>query len=307
MFCDESVVIGEWIYLGILVVPEPKEQILLDDLLNSRCGNPQKDKIWGKCNPLCRYHSKNDTEVRFSDISKSKDKYFVADRWLDYFLRDRDKIYFHILGIDLTKLDKSKFGNGGQNIIYNRFFRTAILKPVKTYFNRYVKIFIDSIYHDENKALETHSYFPWHSIFSIDEQDGKITFKTKEINFINSDHKDSSNQYSNFIQFIDLLLGCVRNCIDHFSKDDDKEKLALKSLPIIERLIEAPNNVSSSYNYVGRQKIEFFPKHDLKNLDERSIEYQSKRMASFYAGRKLKIKEKAQLPLLYNNCHENPS
>ncbi|MCG2790706.1 MAG: DUF3800 domain-containing protein [Actinomycetia bacterium] len=294
LFCDESGT-DDWLYLGILIIPKVLEQELLQDLLNSRCGNPKGNKLWGKCNPLCKFHRKNDTEVHFSEIKKSKDKYFVAQRWLDYFLNDRKNIYFYILGINLTKLDKSKFGiKRQQNNIYNRFFRTAILKSVKSYFYKYNKIIIENIYHDNSISLQTHSYFSWHSIFYISDKDEKIYFRTNEIDFIDSDHRKSSNSYSNFIQFIDLILGCARNCIEYTSKNIDKEELSIQCLPIISRLIKNPNNINSKYNYVGRQKIEFFPKHDLKNIDENTLVYKYKKMVAFFTKKNLRIENRKQ-------------
>ena len=292
LFCDESGVDGKWLYLGILVVPEYAEIDLLQDLLNKRCAIT---KTWGKCTPQCKYHQKNDTEVHFSETHKSKDTYFVADRWIDYLLQDRKNIYFYILGIDLTKLDTTKFGSDNQkNNIYNRFFRTAVLRSVKSYFNSYDQILIENICHDNNTGLETHAYFPWHAIFSIDQKDTKISFNNKEIDFIDSDHKKSLDNRSHFIQLIDLILGATRNCID-YSLKDDRGKLSEKISDLIQRLIKSPNNIKSSYAYVGRQKIEFFPKNDLRGLDERSIEYQYRRLDSFYTTyQSLKIRDKNQ-------------
>lgn len=117
LFCDETGT-DSWLYMGILIVSKIIEQELLQDLLNSRCGNPDGNKVWEKCTPLCRFHNKNDTEVHFIEIERSKNKYFVAQRWLNYLLNDRENIYFYILGIDFTKLDKSKFGIKGQSLLY---------------------------------------------------------------------------------------------------------------------------------------------------------------------------------------------
>lgn len=294
LFCDESGT-DDRLYLGILIVSKIIEQELLQDLLNNRCGNPDSNKIWTECTPLCKYRQKNDTEVHFIEIGKSKDKYFVAQRWINYLLNDRKNIYLYILGVDLTKLDKSKFGiQKQQNNIYNRFFRTAVLKSVKSYFYKYNKIIIENIYHDKSISLQTHSYFSWHSIFYISDTDEKVCFRTSEIDFIDSDHRKSSNSYSNFIQFIDLILGCARNCIEYTSKNIDKEKLSIQCLPIISRLIKNPNNINSKYNYVGRYKIEFFPKYNLKNLDENALEYKYKRMDAFFTKKNLRIEDRKQ-------------
>jgi hypothetical protein len=301
LFCDE-IITENWLYFGILIIPEHIEKTFLKNLLNKRCGNEKEKKIWGTCIPSCRFHEKNDTEVHYSEIEKSKDKYFIAQRWLDFLLSDRDYIYFKILGIDLNKLEKSFFGDRKQqNNIYNRFFRTAILKSVKYYFYSFENIIIDTIYHDKSSALSNHDYFPWHSIFNIGSKDKKVSFKNDAIDFIDSDHRISNNQYSHFIQFIDLLLGCTHNCIEHTSTNEDKEDLAFKSLPLIERLIEKPYNRHSKFKYAGRQSIEFFPKHSLLGLDDNSLEYRCKRRDLFYTKRTIKLKSKGQ-----KYCHIRP-
>ncbi len=297
LFCDE-VILKEWLFIGILIVPETIETNFLQALLNKRCGHPDNNKIWGKCDLACSYHTKNNTEIHYTEVDRSRDKFFIAEKWIDYLLNDTENIYFYILGIDLEKLNQSFFGDKKQqHNIYNRFFKTAILKSVKSYFYKYQQIIISEIYHDSSTALETHAYFSWHSIFKIGSRDSKVKFTAKDIEFIDSDHRKSLNSYSNFIQFIDLLLGCTHNCLEYGSKNEDKEKLSMQSLPLIERLVKTPNNVNSKYKYVGRQKIEFFPMYDISNLDEKSLEYQRKRMKAFYSDRKIKIKSKDQ-PIL---------
>ena len=191
LFCDEG---GseDWHYIGILIVPEEIEIILMQDLLNKRCGNPEGNKVWGRCAPECNRHKHNNTEVHYVEVEKSKDKYFVAERWLDYLLDDTNKIYFYILGLDLKKLDRTHFGEKNQNAnIYNRFFRTAILKSVKSYFHKYKSILVTNIYHDNNTSLEANTYFPWHSIYFIGNKDDKVSFMCKTVEFMDSDHRKS--------------------------------------------------------------------------------------------------------------------
>jgi hypothetical protein len=297
IFCDE-IITEEWIYLGALIVPYEIEEKLLHDLLNLRCGNPKRDWEWASCSPQCSYHKKNDTEVHYQEVEKSKNKFYVAQKWIKYILNDRNLTCFYILGIDLKRLNISLFGQSKQqNAIYNRFFRTAILKSLKIYFSRNSEIVADSIYHDNNKGLETNQYFPWHSIFKIDKDADKIKFSEKNITFIDSDHRVSQNAYSHLIQLIDLILGCTFCCLEYSTDNEDKIELANSFFPLIQRLIDYPNNEKSQYNYVGRMKIEFFPKYDIKKLDENSLEYKFKKMDAFYTKRYLKILEKNQTRL----------
>jgi hypothetical protein len=241
LFCEES---GskDWLYMGVLIVPEEIEQRVLEKLMNLRCGHPDGDKIWSQCDNKCPRHKNNDTEVHYVNID-SKDKFFIAEKWINYLLNDTEDIYFYVLGLDFKKLDMSRFGNKGQqHNIYSRFFRTVILKAVKSYFYRYNSIVIKDIYHDNSNALETHYYFSWHPIFYIGSRDDKVTLACDNIKFIDSDHRKSKNSYSNFIQLMDVLLGCINNCLDYTSKNKEKVAIAEKCLPLIERLIEKPEN-----------------------------------------------------------------
>ena len=107
LFCDESASPDKgWLYLGILFVPEFMESSLLQDLLNCRCSNPLRTVHWGQCDPRCRSHSRNDTEVHFQDTKKlGSEKYDVAERWIDCFLREVNRVFLYVLGIDLHKID----------------------------------------------------------------------------------------------------------------------------------------------------------------------------------------------------------
>ncbi|MFW6129678.1 MAG: hypothetical protein ACOC56_00750 [Atribacterota bacterium] len=73
----------EWIYIGVLIVPIIYEKSLLANLLNRRCGDPKKTKIWGECDPQCEYHTKNNKSVHYTELD-SYDKYYIAKRWLQF-------------------------------------------------------------------------------------------------------------------------------------------------------------------------------------------------------------------------------
>ena len=125
---------------------------------------------------------------------------------------------------------------------------------------------------------EHHKYFPWHSIFRLQLEADKLYFIGNRIKFISSDHRKSDKDeiHSHFIQFIDLVLGCFMNCLHVNSKNANKLNLAKQAYPLVSRLIKAPYNPNSRYNYYRRQSIEFFPKENLKGLDENSLEFKYK-------------------------------
>ncbi|MEW6687392.1 MAG: hypothetical protein AB1393_14505, partial [Candidatus Edwardsbacteria bacterium] len=298
LYCDEikevdiiDPILGneKWAYIGILIVPALTEEELISKLLDKRCGNPKGTKSWAACVPFCKYHQKNDKEVHYQKTD-SMDQYFIASRWLDFLLTDTHLTYFYILGLDLMRLDYSYFGEAKHSDrfekIYNRFFRTAVLKSVKSYFSKYETIEIKSIVHDQSE-MSSGAYFPWHSIFRIGRDDGKIGFSCKRIEFINSDHRKSTDKRSHLIQYIDLILGATYNALHWTSHDDNKMKLSLKLVPLLKRMMHKPNNTNSHYQYVGRTSIDFFPKYNYQSLSD--WEKTIKSLDSFYKKRELRI------------------
>ena len=199
-------------------------------------------QTWALCRTECAYHAKNDKEVHYSNL-RGADEAHIAKRWLDFFLTDKKITHFYLLGINLTRLNKDFFGNARGTeryyIIYNRFFRTAVQKSVKTYFSSYDKISITDIWHDAGE-LEDHERFPWHTIYRLGETDPKLLFENNTIRFLDSDHRKSLLPESHFVQYTDLLLGLVYNCIHATSLTAKARDLTLHMLALVDRLMEAP-------------------------------------------------------------------
>jgi hypothetical protein len=306
LYCDESLS-RNWLYIAMLILPEADEAILLQQLLNARCGNPNLVGNWAQCQPLCQYHQRNDTQLHWSQLrATQKDKAGLARRWLSVFLNEVSLVRAYVLGIDLCKLDQSYFGSEQiEENIYNRFFRTALLKATKSFFASYKTIRITEIIHDQSTAKQTHRFFDWQPIFRINERDDKVQINTSTITFLDSDHRRSNRRESHFLQFIDLIVNSFRQALDYESKDPLKEELARAASPLLRRLLEKPGNVRSSYKYVGRLKVEFFPKHDLKNLNPNTPEYDLKRWDCFHTNRMLMLAEKGQGLLLFPSEDSN--
>ncbi|HCE41977.1 MAG TPA: hypothetical protein DET40_00320 [Lentisphaeria bacterium] len=287
-----------WMYIGILIVPETIKEALLDELKSNRCKNKN---TWDKCPHFkCLYHDKNNKEVHFDKLI-SKDDYYIADRWIDFFMNDRAKTHFYILGINTKEIDRSYFGalKGQDDTIYNRFFRTAISKSLRYYFSDYDKIVVNHICHDNSDSLKTHEHFPWHSIFKIEndisEDKLPITFKCREITFVDSDHRISGSDESHFIQYIDLLLGAVRLCFHGNVKNDNKNLIALKTIPIVKRIADESSwrNPNSRFCYHKRCSIDFFPKQKL-SAEDNFLYKESKRLNCFYKNRPILIDDDKQ-------------
>lgn len=287
----------KWVYLGFLLLPVPHRDQLLRALLNARCGHPD-GREWGTCTEPCGNHPKNDREVHYQDL-RTAEVYHVAKRWMDFFLADRKLTYLYILGINLTRLNFDFFGaaRGAERFyrIYNRFFRMALQKSTKAYFSGYTHIVVDRIVHDKGD-IAGYEVFPWHTIYRL-SRDEKLRFRCDEIEFIDSDHRISQSEDSHFIQYLDFLLGLTHNCLHASATHKHAKRLALRMAEITRRLLKAPGNVNSSYGYVNRLGLDFFPRHAIRTEDD--LITQSLRLDSFYKDRPLRILQTAQ-PELFN-------
>lgn len=306
LYCDEVKEIrleilgtGEienWTYIGILIVPEHISLKLFKDLSNLRCLADTRQN-WTNCKRKCIYHDKNNTEIHYSQINNTI-KYRIADRWVEYWLADSELIYYYILGVNTIKLDKDRFGPKEQQdkeiTIYNRFFRTALQGSLNLYFGRENNIIVKNIFHDKGSG-ENHHYFPWHSIYKTEKEYDNIKFENKKIEFIDSDHRNPEGHkyHSQFIQLMDIILGCYVNCLHNNSTNKNKLNLAEKSYKLVNRIINNPYNKNSRYKYFKRQSIQFFPKYNLSGLNENDLEYQLKRKNNFNNNRPLLIESYA--------------
>lgn len=287
----------KWIYFGILIVPLARKKQLYNDLMTCRCGNPVPSN-WDICQKKCKYHNKNGIEVHYNQL-RTKDVYFIAKKWTQYFIQDKQNTFFYMLGIETTKINEDSFGNatGVERFerFYNRFFRMAIHKSLKSFFTEYESIRIRKLFHDK-ADVENNDKFPWHICKVLPEIDNKIKIDQDEITFIDSNHSISLDKNSHFIQYTDLLLGLFYNSFHGESEQKTVEELSVLILPLTQRLISAPANKNSSYKYYKRIAIDFFPKHEITM--ESTLENEAKRMDSFYKNREIVI-TKTEQPELF--------
>lgn len=286
----------KWMYIGILIVPTSQKISFFNDLMTCRCGNPQPNN-WDSCINECKYHKKNGIEVHYNQL-RSMDKYFIAKKWTHYFINDTKNTFFYMLGIETTKINNDYFGNvsGVERFerMYNRFFRMAIQKSLKSFFTEFDTIKVRKIFHDK-ADVSNNDKFPWHICKILPEIDSKIIMENNEIIFIDSDHVKSQDKNSHFIQYTDLLLGLFYNSFHGESEHQNVDELSTIIHPFTHRLITAPSNRNSSYKYYKRIAIDFFPKHEITS--EENLENEYKRMDSFYKNREIVITKKGQQEL----------
>ncbi|MGV9141744.1 MAG: hypothetical protein ACOC1X_02290 [Promethearchaeota archaeon] len=308
--------------LGCLFVPVNLKQELVTSLMNQRCLlDDNYEWFWyyeeclskDKCKPS--WHKFNDCEIHYAKLrtGSTNSQKKISKNWLEFLIKqnkeNRRWVYFNILFIDLDILEIDRFGSEKiHENIYNKFFRTNLHYGLKAFFGNYKEIRVKKVYHDEG-SMEFHQYFPYLNLRKLDyttPQD--IVIEDVNIGFINSDHRkymgiDAENvKNSHLIQFIDLILGFTTQNIYYLSNDALKMERAMDIRELVYRLLKNPNNVNSSYNYYGRQKISFFPrlkfsgyKKEVRNLNG-NIEILKK--DQFYSDKRM------EMPL-YDPCQQN--
>lgn len=295
LYCDESKnrrcpLTGErWHYLGILTVPSYIESALLNDLICRRHRIENRSEL----NTDSEYFPKNDQVVHFRDLDANS--FHVSKRWWNYILHpdSQEKIFFNVTGINETMLDQGEFGNEDVfQRIYNRFFRSCVTYSMKKFFPGSSRK-VQQIYHEQGNQ-EHHEFFPWHSIYRIDQEEENITFENREIDFINDSHRE--NERGTLIQLMDVILGVTTNIFHDSTENEKKIKLTKKASGLIKRLIKNPNNPNSNYcpGYHRRMDISFFPKQELTEDTEYS-EYHRKN--NFYRNRRIVFLERGQKKL----------
>jgi len=156
----------------------------------------------------------------------------VAIDWLR-FLKNRTghDIYWEVLGIATHNLDFSCFGPGDEPTgkyatVYNRFFRTAFLFSMNTYFASYDQVIISNVFHDTEGNLQKHDFFGWHLPTVV--ADDRIQFLNNRICFVFSDpsREEVHKAESQVIQLADILVGSVSQRLDNSSAKEGKVEAA---------------------------------------------------------------------------------
>jgi hypothetical protein len=252
-----------FIVLGALYVECDKKDLLEKDLIDKRCKHSLND-VWNKNRVDCpnkencreSWHNLNDSEIHYQDVRSSRtssSSKSLCECWINRFRAQKQGVYCNILFLDMEKIDKKFFGNKKSDAnVYNRFFRSLIVYGIKSFFDG--KCHIKNIYFDKSTMLENHDYFPKRNVEKMGTILRDAEIKCDEINFIDSDHKKSEHYIeSHFIQYVDLLMGTIRQIIFYTSRDELKSSLAMVLKPALDEMRARPHSISNL-------KISFFPK-----------------------------------------------
>ncbi|MDD4750005.1 MAG: hypothetical protein PHD26_08845, partial [Methanosarcinaceae archaeon] len=233
----------KWMYLGVLFIPKDYKEDVLNNLKDLRCiKNHHWNGLESYCPNRCKFHKDNNTEIHFKEIGKSNARYKIAKNWIHFINKKacrkyKKMIYLNILGINLSNINYKEFGSGGKTElnIYNRFYRTVLKSGLNYFFKGYTNIIVNSIFHDRG-SQEYHEYFPWHPIQQTEFEINRVSINCKEIKFIDSDHRKSKSDESQFIQLIDLILGATFSIIHNSSNNSRKKEVCELFKPTLHKL-----------------------------------------------------------------------
>jgi hypothetical protein len=235
------------------MIVEDLDHPLLDDIIYER--------FKGNFDEHSKYYEMNNKIVHWSEIT-SADANNICKRWFEYILnpnRSRKTFYSYILGLNDSHLIRGEFDREDEfNSRYNRFFRSALLYALKTFFSGR-NVVVENIFHEEGQQ-QYHPYFPWHVISKL-ERDENILFNCDMITFLPKDHKEEVR--SNLIQLCDAVLGASTSLIHGIIKSNGsiyREELASLYAKLFKRVIDNPQNKNSSYEYYNRIMVSFFPR-----------------------------------------------
>ena len=259
VFCDErkmEIGGGEgWWYICMLMVPSSSINDVVAALSSARDERG--------------YHD----EMSFGSIrgaAHRSPKTAIAKEWLRLLQAyTGTDINWKISGIATHNLGFSYFGPGSDGKgkyanVYNRFFWTAFLYCINTYFSDYDTITINDIFHDTEGNLQHHQYFDWHLPQVV--RSSKIEFVDKNITFVVSDHhKEKEHEKASIlIQLADIFVGSVSQRLDESSGNRGKIELG-------DYMTEMLNIASNGTWQAGKDgySVSFFPSQrvGLKGLE----------------------------------------
>lgn len=271
-----------WLYIGILGIPEAS---LASAAMRLRAARERASGGY-------------DGEIHFEKIKDGRKKR-VASAWLDEVLHDATSTFhFHVLGINMDMLNVDAFGDDDgtqRRRIYSRFVRSALAYAARSFFP-HDDVQVTDVVHDRTQEMEDDAWFDWHVPYATARDNG-VRFDSPRLAFADSDHRreDLRPDDSRLVQLVDVILGSVRQCLDCPSIRPEALELGDKMLPLMHRIMSGRRNVNSSYHYVNRCSVSFFPSSplSLEELDDAAARARS----GFVRRREMLLETRHQLAL----------
>ncbi len=281
IFHDERAVEG-WLYHGMLFVPVEREKWLISKITELRYGY--------------------DGFVHFSEIrnlaspAPEGQKALVAKRWANFYVNDtrHDRIgrghnnfCAAVIGINLSNLNKDCFGKPADQNIFNRFFRSTLLRGISLFYaGDFDIVEVERVFHGTTNIAQNNPLL-WHPMWRIErDSEGRVVFAQPELTRLFADHRRERTWklQSHLLQFVDVFLGAFSQCLDCSSTNKGQTEVAREVQSVVERLVTKPDNVNS--RYYKKYSASFFPSRRL-SLEELATE--ERYVSRFYTQRQMKI------------------
>jgi hypothetical protein len=261
-----------YLVIGCLFVPTDKKENLVKSLMDHRC---LSNKCWNyefeQCpnNKNCKkkYHEANRGEMHFQELKRASfSKKKISSNWLNFIIENNKSkerlVYFNILYINLDNLDQDCFGAKEMvsEKVFSRFLRTVFNYALKVFFKDYITITLKNVYQDSGFCDHYH-FFKSRNLSVLEEKNPKLQISNKKVIFMDSNPRNYNAKEdiinSNLIQFIDLILGAITQCLFDGSQNKTKREKSMILFNLTKKLIMSP--------YSTYQHLSFFPKSKVKS------------------------------------------
>ncbi len=172
---------------------------------------------------------------------------------------------FFLLGIDLSKLDQSYFGDkdssrAQRNMrIYNKFFEIALFTALRWFFNSSEEVSVTKIF-AEKRCLPNDDPFTTHAPQMIRRRESNIVVQTNHVSMIDAKaEKETAHPgLRDCLQIVDVYTGALSQLLDNSNCKSGCCEVATALAPRAKKLMEQPFNSKSCC--WKRVALRFFPK-----------------------------------------------
>lgn len=235
---------NQWTYLGVLGVPDNRFEEALN-LITLDTKQMHFDEVKGK--------------------SAHSPKVELAKKWLDAALDKKSPFAFRIIGLSHERLNFNLFGEEKQHLnAQHRFIRTVVKQLLNGCWAKedYSRVVVSKFFHDSTNRPR---HWDTSSIRKIEMASPRISFLTREIQFIPSNHQHEKGHYlhSRFLQLTDAVMGLFRYVMDgpSFKNCKGAEYLADQLFPMVSKIIKR------TYTHRYPYGVSFFPKNILNEIE----------------------------------------
>ncbi len=248
VFHDERWLGSDWLYHGVLVVERASAKGLTAFLSDTR------------------KKSGSERDVHFSELKhrscRSKTTK-LATLWASAASEELWKYCrFYLLGVALSNLDRSVFGDEKRTInqhIYNRFFEIALFSALRWFYPSEPVELIKAFSEERSRACD--DPFQRRPLYKIERREANISCPCNKIILVKKRQADETAHPNavSCIQLVDMLMGGISQCYDRSGSRE--AHLEVEEI-LREPLHELANNPFNPRLY-KRLRVAFFPKEKL--------------------------------------------